>query len=293
MHPQTEAAIQGNGSHGRPDPLDVVKLESSHRLSPSISLHTFSVPKRATFLTSYQPSQNVTLQFPDDLDLIYGSKSLKEEDRCLTFTPCQLSEALGAGYLAMSVIARNGRVTGLLGIPRPHGRLTAKIVDTGGGFSTLNIDNIGFATCIAGGTGIAPFLAMTNARWGTNGRLGRVSLIWSINGNDFPLVEYLIREKILQSIHWLSVAIFVTAGDEVDGLVAGKTEGWWAKKISELRLEIDPSIQTRLRRMEKDDVDSTILNSDHQVLFCGSKSLEWQVRMWCLDKCQVLKTELS
>uniref|UniRef100_A0A8H7MZT2 Uncharacterized protein n=1 Tax=Bionectria ochroleuca TaxID=29856 RepID=A0A8H7MZT2_BIOOC len=193
----------------------------------------------------------------------------------------------------MSVITRNGRVTGLLGIPRPHGRLTAKVVGTGGGFSTSNIENIGFATCIAGGTGIAPFLAMTNAWWGANGCQGRISLMWSINRNDFPLVEYLVREKILQSIHWLSVTIFITPGDEFDGLLAGKTEDWWAKKISELRVEIDSSIQTRLRRMEKEDLDSTISNSDHQVLFCGSKALEWQIRMWCLNKCQVFKTELS
>ncbi|CAH0057901.1 unnamed protein product [Clonostachys solani] len=293
MHPQTEAANQGIGSHGSPEPPDVVTLESSHRLSPSISLHTFSVPKRANFLASFQPSQNVTLQFPDDLDLIYGSKSLKEEDRCLTFTPCQLSEPPDADYLAMSVITRNGRVTGLLGIPRPHGRLTAKLVGTGGGFPTPNTEYIGSTTCIAGGTGIAPFLAMANARWGANGCPGRVSLIWSINGNDFPLVEYLIREKILQSIDWLSVTIFATPGDEVDGLVAGKTEDWWAKKINDLPVEIDSSIHARCRRMEKEDLDRAISNSDHQVLFCGSKSLEWQVRMWCLNKCQVFKTELS
>ncbi|CAH0027355.1 unnamed protein product [Clonostachys rhizophaga] len=293
MYSQAEAANQGIGSHGSPEAPDVVKLESSHRLSPSISLHTFSVPKRASLLVSFQPSQNVTLQFPDDLDLIYGSKSLKEEDRCLTFTPCQLSDSPDADFFTMSVITRNGRVTGLLGIPRPHGRLTAKVVGTGGGFSTPNIENIGFAICIAGGTGIAPFLAMTNARWGANGCPGRVSLIWSINGNDFPLVEYLVRGKILQSIHWLSVTIFVTKGDDLDGLVAGKTEGWWAKKISEMRVEIDSSIQTRFRRMEMEDLNSMISNSDHQVLFCGSKSLEWQVRMWCLNKCQVVKTELS
>ncbi|KAF5556285.1 hypothetical protein FNAPI_5808 [Fusarium napiforme] len=281
-----------NGTNGDSPPLGELKHISSTRLTPSLSIHSFSILTNHEFSRGFRPSQHLTLQFPPDLDPVSGPQNLSDQERCLSFTPFHLQYAEHEAIESVSLMARNGRVTGLLGLPRPHGPLVAKIVEVGGGFPSETIEQGAQALCIAGGTGIAPFIAMAaakNCSRSTNEL--KPSLICSIRGDDFGVIEYLWNHEMLYPRDWDVVRIFVTPGEETGGMASGKPQSWWHQRFKELLQGHSDSGVFRLGRMEKEDLGDFNKDTDGPVLFCGSKQLEWQVKMWFLGKKDIHCTE--
>ncbi|KAM0323084.1 hypothetical protein ACHAPQ_008795 [Fusarium lateritium] len=270
--------------------LGELKHISSTRLTPSFSIHTFAVPANQEFTRSFRPSQHLTLQFPPDLDPVAGPQNLSDKDRCLSFTPYHVHHADGE-VESISLMARNGRVTGLLGLPRPQGPLVADVVEIGGGFSSEILDRPDQAVCIAGGTGIAPFIAMATAKKhspSSDTQSLKPSLVCSLRGDDFGLIEYLWSSEMLRPQAWKSIRIFVTPGEESSGVAARKPQDWWIKRFEALNR--DNSI-FHLGRMEKGNLNGIVGDQEGPVLFCGSKQLEWQVKMWLLGKKEIHCTE--
>ncbi|KAF5672065.1 hypothetical protein FHETE_3937 [Fusarium heterosporum] len=277
-----------------PSPLNKLKHRYSTRLTPSLSVHTFAVQANYNLNRSFAPSQHLTLQFPPDLDPVSGPQNLSEEDRRLSFTPYHVQYDNDGVIESVSLMARNGRVTGLLGLPRPHNALIAEIVQVAGGFPAAILDSTHRSTCIAGGTGIAPFIAMAAAKHhGGNAKstLTKPALLWSIRGNDFGIVEYFLKHQIIHPGDWSVVRIFVTAGEEVDGLIDGKSSQWWHARFRNFSQGFDDECVFHLRRMDLQDLEPIIGDTENPVLFCGSKQLEWQVKMWLLTKRSVHCTE--
>ncbi|KAF5973642.1 hypothetical protein FBULB1_8215 [Fusarium bulbicola] len=281
-----------NGTNGDSPSLGELKHISSTRLTPSLSIHSFSILTNHEFSRSFRPSQHLTLQFPPDLDPVSGPQNLSDQERCLSFTPFHLQYAEDGTIESISLMARNGRVTGLLGLPRPHGPLVAKIVEVGGGFPSEIMEQAGKTLCIAGGTGIAPFISMAaakNCSHSTNDP--KPSLICSIRGDGFGVIEYLWNHEMLYPRDWNLIRIFVTPGEETGGLAAGKSQSWWHQRFKELLHDQNDSDVFRLGRIEKEDLEGFSEHADGPVLFCGSKQLEWQVKMWFLGKKDIHCTE--
>ena len=263
-------------------------LAVTQRLTSSISLHTFSTVSSENLTRNLRPSQHITLQFAADLDPIGGPRGLSAEERCLTFTPCQLPDS----EQKLSLLARNGRVTGLIGLPRPQGPLKAELVGVGGGFASEALKRDGNFTCIAGGTGIACFLAMASgSTWRQSLRHQNSSLYCSIRAEDFPIIRYLLNSRALDPSSWASIKIFVTSGQESGDLADGKSQSWWETHFSEIRQAFPKTLECKSGRMVKDDLEARLQSSDGAVLFCGSKSLEWQIKMWALGGPAVYTTE--
>ncbi|KAM0245890.1 hypothetical protein ACHAP5_005040 [Fusarium lateritium] len=270
--------------------LGELKHISSTRLTPSLSIHTFAVPAKHEFTRSFRPSQHLTLQFPPDLDPVAGPQNLSDKDRRLSFTPYHVHHTDGK-VESISLMARNGRVTGLLGLPRPQGPLIADVVEIGGGFSSEILDRPDQAVCIAGGTGIAPFIAMAMAKKhspSSDTQSLKPSLVCSLRGDDFGVIEYLWSSEMLCKQDWKSIQIFVTPGEESSGMAAGKPQDWWIKRFEALDTDHDIF---HLGRIEKDDLNGIVSGQEGPVLFCGSKQLQWQVKMWLLGKRDIQCTE--
>ncbi|CAM1501197.1 Fc.00g103590.m01.CDS01 [Cosmosporella sp. VM-42] len=272
--------------------ISTLTLQSSHRLAPRISLHTFSFPNTLGLQRQIRPSQHVSLQFPPDLDSIAGSHNFNDQDRRLDFTPCYFEYDPFGDLRSFAFLAGNGRVTGLLGLPRPQGQLTAQLVDVGKGFSEEILENTTSLACIAGGTGIAPFLALASApEWKQGAESASSNFTWSIRGDDFAIVEFFLDVGILQPKDWSSVYIFITSGEDVGNLPAGKPESWWQNRIRNLQDRFSGPLHFRLGRIDKEHVDTLVPLGGGSVFFCGSKSLEWQVKMWSLGAAVVHCTE--
>ncbi|KAL4724564.1 hypothetical protein ACLX1H_008005 [Fusarium chlamydosporum] len=286
-----------NSAHDRtgdPSTLGTLKHLSSTRLTPSLSTHIFSVQANRQFNQNFIPSQHLTLQFPPDLDPVSGPQNLSEEERCLSFTPFHVQYGDVGEVKTISLMARNGRVTGLLGLPRPSGPLIADIVQVAGGFPTAILETSSQLTYVCGGTGIAPFLAMAGAKRHHNKYETtemKPNLLWSVRGNDFGVVEYLLNHQFLDLGDWKVVRIFVTSGEEGGEMVEGKPSQWWHTRFKNISQGYNHDSVFRLQRMEREDVDAVTENRDGPVLFCGSKQLEWQVKMWLLGKTSVYCTE--
>ncbi|KAF7561088.1 hypothetical protein G7046_g3058 [Stylonectria norvegica] len=273
--------------------LDIVlTLQSSHRLTPRISLHTFSIPADSDLGQRIRPSQHVTLQFPPDLDPIAGSRNLNDQERRLVFTPCYLEHDPSGHLRSLVLLAGNGRVTGLLGLPRPHGPLTARLVEAGKGFPEDVANGQRNIPCVAGGTGMACFLAMASgSRWHSEGGAGNSNFLWSIRGDDFAIVEFLLERGMLRVADWSSVQIFITSGDEGSGLTAGKPQSWWLDRFNRLHDLFPGDLRFQLGRITQEDMSATVNESKKEILFCGSKYLEWQVKMWTLGIASVHVTQ--
>ncbi|KAH7121422.1 hypothetical protein EDB81DRAFT_813925 [Dactylonectria macrodidyma] len=266
-------------------------LQSSHSLTPRISLHTLT---RSSYSgnVNIPPSGKVTLQFASDLDSIAGSHNLSDQDRRLDFTPCHFERDASGILSAFAFLASNGRVAGLIGLPRPQGQLTAKLIDVGDGFPSSVLISGRVKTCIAGGTGIACFLSLASGKSlpDTNGG-NKSKLICSIRGDDFPIIEFFLEKQMLNLVDWSFIRIFVTSGDDVDGLTAGKPESWWTTHFESLRKRLPGPLEFSLGRMTQEHMDQFLAEESTDVLFCGSKSLEWQVKMWSLGKTVVHCTQ--
>lgn len=175
-----------------------------------------------------------------------------------------------------------------MGLPRPYRALTARAVDFGGGFPLPVLDSISInasdhtvACCIAGGTGIAPFLTMQGVL------SANMSLFWSVRSDDFGIVEFVLEENILCTEKWAAVTIFFTSGEESEGLLFEKPPNWWMEKLASLH-EKYSLLKLEKRRITQADIGSEVKTA----LFCGSKSLEWQIRTWAMGKMDVYCTEL-
>lgn len=254
---------------------------SSRRVTAGISFHSFGHAEAKTEESSVsqrwlRPTQNVTLQFHSDLDPAGGKHGLSEAERRCTFTPCAATRD------GLSIITRNGRITGLLGLPRPYQTLTAEVVDVGGGFSEDALTQS--SVCVAGGTGLAPFLTMEKTISKT--------LCWSIRSDDFGAVEFALKEKLLRPEEWKSVSIFVTSGEDAGGLVAEKPPSWWDETFKTLNLAYTGNLSFYKRRMATEDLVIEKPKGDPTILFCGSKSFEWQMRMWTMGQATVFCTEV-
>ncbi|KAH8684113.1 hypothetical protein BGZ61DRAFT_534786 [Ilyonectria robusta] len=267
-------------------------LQSSHRLTPRVSLHTFARSGQLGRNTNIRPSGKVSLQFPPDLDPIAGSHSLGEEDRRLDFTPCRFEHDASGNLCSFAFLASNGRVAGLIGLPRPQGQLTARLVDVGNGFpdDVLALNDV--KVYVAGGTGIACFLSLVSGRSRQDTSQGMKStLICSIRGDDFQIIDFFLEKQILNPHDWSCVRLFITSGDDVDGLTAGKPAHWWQAHFGSLRQQFPGPLEFCLGRMSQKDLDPFLTEAFTNVLFCGSKSLEWQIKMWSLGRAAVHCTE--
>ncbi|ERT02423.1 uncharacterized protein SPSK_10649 [Sporothrix schenckii 1099-18] len=272
-----------------PQPLTLVHT-SSRRVTAAIGFHSFAKqPPPAGHESSLssssspperwlRPTQNVTLQFPADLDPTAGTHGLSGADRRCTLTPCAATRD------DVSILTRNGRITGLLGLPRPYQTLTADVVGVGGGFAVAVLADATRCLCVAGGTGVAPFLTMPHT--------GTKSLCWSLRSDDFGAVAFVLREALLRPDEWSSVSVFVTSGEDAGGLVAEKPAAWWAATFATLRETYPGNLHFAKRRMASEDVASEETTGNRTVLFCGSKSLEWQIRMWTMGQATVYVTEV-
>ena len=266
-------------------PTTLLTLESSTRLTPSTYLHVFLEATPGSKTLKLLPGEHVTLQFPARLDPLGGDRNLSAGQRCLRFTPCQIPSTSCPNRL--SLLAGNGRVTGLIALPRPDGQLTAELVETSGGFNFKALDTRHDLICVAGGTGIACFAAM-----GTAGSLKTTAdktLIWSIRGEEFGLFENVIDSGLLRREDWSRIKVFVTAGLEQSSAIGGKPHKWWLERFASY--ETKCKVEFALRRMAKGDVDDMAAKKSTTVLFCGGKNLEWQVRMWALDVAKVFTTD--
>ena len=260
-------------------------LDSSERLSSGISLHTFSASGNS--LQSFNASSHVDLLFLEDLDPTRPSQS--DADRQLSFTPAYVRKCPGEATHQLIILARNGRVTQLLGLPRLHGPLKASITSSGGGFPEEALRDLEGTVCIASGTGLAPFLAVASRDYPIKG----AHLLWTINGNDFGALEVLLSSNLLKPEQWSSVKVFITSGDEMQGLIAGKGTQWWQDRLGELQRRHGGDLAIKCGRMCQDDVLKTVSDKTSSVLFCGNKSLEWQVKMWFLNKAHVYTTSVD
>ena len=270
------------------NPIPHLAHQRSHRVTPRVSLHTFSTSPKSSLVV--QPSQHITLQFPPDLDPIWGSRGLSDEDRCMSFTPSRIVQNQSGTVQSLELLSGNGRVTGLLGLPRPQG-LTAEVVEIGGGFPQQLLDSKDTSTCVAGGTGIAGFLAMaTSPLWQFHQRSKSCSLVWSIRGDDFPLVEHFLSSGDLNVRSWTAINIFVTAGEDTTGLIGGKPTSWWDTHFETVRQRFAQNLTFHTRRVTEQDLAESQTDSGI-LLFCGSKSLQWQVRMWKLGSGRVYCTD--
>lgn len=261
-------------------------LESSQRLSPGITLHTFNIP--SNFHGSIRPSGHVDFQFPPDLDLIYGDRGFSDTDRLLSFTPCCAQYDESHKSLRLFILTRNGRLTQLISAPRIQGPLVADFLGSAGGFTSSALQDSQRALCIASGTGVAPFISLGEVQ----GRTREAHLLCTLNGADFPAIEHLLEHNMLVSSNWGSVGIFITTGDDSSGLVAGKPMDWWERKIASMKSSCSgQKISFHCRRMSQIDIEGILNARQCSVLFCGSKTLEWQIKMWTLHKATVYTTD--
>ncbi|KAH8175688.1 hypothetical protein LIA77_04106 [Sarocladium implicatum] len=264
----------------------LLTLESSRRLSSGLSLHTFAASKDLS--SSLHPSGHIDLRLHEDLDPTRRSQTSAESDRWLTLTPCYVKHGGNGGHHQVMILARNGRTTQLLGLPRSQGPLAAEIVSSGGGFPIEALEGLQGAVCVASGSGIASMMALCSRDFYTRGS----SLIYTLNGNDFEALEFLLDSKMLKPTDWASVRVFVTAGDEKQGHIAGKPVAWWQDKLAALQQRICGNISFTCGRMNKQDMTATGAGSPSRVLFCGHKSLEWEVKKWCLNHAPVYTTSI-
>ena len=255
--------------------LPTLILDKTMRITPTTSLFEFSIHNNTNISETYRLGQYITLQFPPDLDPIGGSRTLSDADRKLSFTPCKVCH--GGGSTRISFLAKNGRVTGLIGLPRPNGPLTSMLLEVGGGFSRKALSAERMA-CVAGGTGIACFAAMGHRKTG----LGL--LIHSIGAEEFDLFLALLDSNVLQPDAWTTIHVFITPGLNQYG---GRSAQWWPNRLA--NLHYPANIHFALGRMSESEFQCLRSAAD-TILFCGSRSLEWQIKMWAMKDATVHTT---
>ncbi|KAJ0414070.1 hypothetical protein BJY00DRAFT_319180 [Aspergillus carlsbadensis] len=277
-----------------------LELVSSRRLTSGISLHTFQ-PVHPADHVQLRPTQHLLLEFPKDLDPTAGPRSLTDEQRQLCFTPCRVATTQhndGTAEQSISIVSRNGRVTSLLGLPRMNG-LRADVLGVGGGFPPDMLDlssSSARVIAVAGGIGVGCFFSVTSSDKNVpvssstdKPYTSRNRLFWSIRGADFRLVEYILENGLIDPLVWMT-EVFVTAGEEEEGLIAGSTIKFWEEKVHGMA---NSMVRFHFRRMEKQDMFSDSEATNDTVIFCGSKALEFQIKQWSMGRGNVYVTERS
>ncbi|KAH8703020.1 hypothetical protein BGW36DRAFT_403518 [Talaromyces proteolyticus] len=277
--------------------------QKSHRLTQSITLHTFCTSEPLSF--SWHPGNSLRMQLPSDIDLTANYLSSDPSSRQVVFTPCAVRKACRTretcdanesqkdqGSLwQIDFILRNGRLSSLIGTPRKPS-LAAVVENYASGFQdfeTITLwDTTNFAA-IAGGTGICPYLALSD----TLNELNEVEskrriLLWSIRYNDLTFVKYVLDVRYLSLDQWSEIVIFVTSGAESYCQSAHAL----TVQIEKVRSELPVENQSRLRfvhgRMMQEHLADAANNMDctagHYIFFCGGKGFQWQIKRWCLPR---------
>jgi hypothetical protein len=267
----------------------------SHRLSPAITWHVFQLSEHSTF--AWSPGESILMQLPPDIDLTSHQHS-DPISRQLYFTPCN---SPGKGTVAeqkIEFILRKGRLSSLIATPR-FNSLRASIYSVGRGFDLDASNRNNTQTiAIAGGTGISPFLAISRSAPASGDANSGRTLFWSLHVEDLALVKFVLENNYLPVDDWNEVIIFVTIG--IDAIPVTSINNKCRELWSRLPSDIQDRIQFSCRRMtEQDmrDVHSVSKTADIEkttVYFCGSKSLQWQVKRWGIStKTKVVTIPIS
>jgi ferredoxin-NADP reductase len=174
----------------------------------------------------------------------------------------------------------------MISAPRLGAVLTGALVGSGRGFPPEAFQSTHEALCIASGTGIAPFLALAES----GSAMNDTHLFYSLRGSEFQLLEHMLDQKLLHMSKWKSVNVHITAGTDDNMYVGGKSSKWWENKLAKLVAETGPTFKFHCGRMSLDTIKESLTLDGKHVLFCGSKSLEWQVKMWFLNSMKVFTT---
>lgn len=281
----------------------------SHRLTPSITLHTFRTSESLSF--GWHPGDSLRMQLPSDIDLTAGYANSSPSSCQIVFTPCTVRRVCRTGERCagdeagkdqesiwqIEFILRNGRLSNLIGTPRKPS-LVAVVENYASGFhdfepialsATVNL------AAIAGGTGICPFLALSQ----TLSELNEVEymcriLLWSIHYNDLMFVKYVLDAGHLCLDQWSDIVVFVTSGTDSDR----HSESEFVDQVEKLRSELPVDNQSTLRfvrgRMRQEDIAHATKNmnysAERHVFLCGGKTFQWQIKRWCLARKVSVKT---
>lgn len=261
------------------DPLGTsVVHELSHRLTPAITWHVFHLFEQSGL--AWAAGESLLMQLPPDIDLTANQHS-DPTSRQLYFTPCNISSQCTAGVQKLEFILRNGRLSSLIGTPRFNG-LQASIWSVGHGFDLQAWDRDDTQIiAIAGGTGISPFLAISQSLISANSER---SLFWCLHVGDLSLVRYVLENNHLSVRDWEGVVIFVSVG--TDTMTTYSVENTCRELWSHLPSNIQEKVEFRCRRMTEMDIRAvqsapkTVSIENTTLYFCGSKSLQWQIKRW-------------
>ncbi|KIW30358.1 uncharacterized protein PV07_06108 [Cladophialophora immunda] len=207
-------------------------------------------------------------------------------------------------------ITRSGSVTGLVGLPRFRS-LTVQVVGAGGGFDLGGLSSSSLPpphsppaclVCVAGGIGICAFLSFSSIS--RSHGVPRRTLLWSLHADDFELLPHILRQRFLDRCQWTTIRIFLTSGVEP---LERKTLTSLGQKCDDIAAQVRKSgtpttLHFSFGRMAMADLSAAATAEDRElgegksskntllshpaspptVLFCGSKALEWQIKMWAL-----------
>lgn len=288
--------------------------KSTSHLTQTIQLHTFLF--RPSSSLRWSPSQHLELQFPSDMDLIGGRVALDDERRRLFLTPCRFrylsssssdevhdADNSGAsnGLVEVQFITRTGSLTSQIGLPRFRA-LEAAVLGYGGGFpigvtSNSNESVVG----VAGGVGICAFIPMSSVSAGEHAarcqgeRSGDYAnyiaarvLFWTLHIDDWEFVRHSIESGQLELSARSRVHVFLTSGTETNTQARVERVTESAKSL----LGGNEKLEIHFGRMTAGDLGRTIdskisaaqsrlqTTQAKTILFCGSKALEWQIKLW-------------
>jgi hypothetical protein len=284
--------------------------QKSHRLTPSITLHTFHTSEPLSFL--WKHGNSLRMQLPADIDLTNNYLSSDSSSRQVLFTPCAFRKVSCSVHEIAAVneaethrkhvwqiefLLRNGRLSTLIGTPRKPS-LEAAVEHFASGSQDLEAivrSDITNTAAIARGTGISPYLALSQ----TLDRLNEMKasfrvLLWSINYNDLMLVKYVLDARYLCLDQWSDVMIFVTSGTDSPK----QSEQVLSARIEKLRSQLSIDHRQRLcfvcGRMSQEDLANAAINmkgsDEHYIFICGGKAFEWQIKRWSLSRKLCIKT---
>jgi hypothetical protein len=250
-----------NPNSNMPKPVHAVATHlSSHHLTPTLICHRF----RLDPAIPWRPTQHIELQFPHNLDPT-GTVNPELDKRRLLFTPCNAAAGGPAATILLNevkFIAGAGRIASLIGLPR-FIPLAAEVMCVGGGFYGAFEDGKR-PIAVAGGSGVAPFLAVA---WGG-------TLMWSVRAIDAELL------RVVDLGGWKEVKIFITGAEQHQGPALRSEVNGIANRHG--------SMEVLFRRMRFEDLT---LRQAEDILFCGGKALEWQIKMWAMKtKSKVVTT---
>ena len=257
--------------------------QSSHRLTATITWHVFRLSDLSDFV--WRPGESFLMQLPSNIDLT-GHQHSDPASRQLYFTPCNSPRHGTTGGQRIEFILRSGRLSSLIATPRFES-LRAEICLVGSGFDLHPINRNDLQTIpIAGGTGISPFLALSSPTSDCEASNSRRILFWSLHVGDLALALYVLLNNYLPMEGWKMVTIFVTKG--LDTITTSTVETQCRQIWSHLPSATQDQVQFCCRRMTEQDIQGVqkadeIAETEQTIIyFCGSKSLQWQIKRWVI-----------